>query len=53
MFSLLCLFIASVVSHFAFEDGDLVLIASAPGHCLPFTYYKKCDPICLHKNGDC
>ena len=38
MFSLLCLFVALIVSHFLFESGTLVLIASAPGHCLPFTF---------------
>ena len=26
-----------VVSHFGFEGGTLVLIASVPGHCLSFT----------------
>ena len=34
--SLLCLFVALVVSHC--EVGTLVLIASFPGHCLPFTF---------------
>ena len=28
-----------VVSNFGFEDGTLVLIASAPGQCLPFPFY--------------
>ena len=37
MFSLLCLFVALVVSHFGFEGRNLVLIVSVPGHCLPFT----------------
>ena len=37
MFSLLCLFVVLVVSHFGFEDRTLVLIASVPGHCLYFT----------------
>ena len=32
MFSLLWLFVALVVSHFGFEGGTLVLIASVPGH---------------------
>ena len=32
MFSLLCLFVALV----DFEGRALVLIASFPGHCLPF-----------------
>ena len=27
-----------VISHFGFEGGTLVLIASVPGHCLSFTY---------------
>ena len=39
MFSLLCLFVALVVSHLGFEGRTLVLIASVPGHCLPFTYF--------------
>ena len=38
VFSLLCLFVALVVSHFGFEGSTLVLIASVPGHCLPFTF---------------
>ena len=38
MFSLLCLFVALVVSHLGFGDRTLVLIASVPGHCLPFTF---------------
>ena len=33
MISLLCLFVALVVSHFGFEGRTLVLIASVPGHC--------------------
>ena len=39
MFSLLCLFVALVVSNFCFEARTLVLIATVPGHCLPFTFY--------------
>ena len=31
MFSLLCLFVALAASHFGFEGGTLVLIASVPG----------------------
>ena len=31
------LFVVLVISHFVFEGGALVLIASVPGHCLPFT----------------
>ena len=38
MFYLLCLFVALVVSRFGFEDRTLVLIATDPGHCLPFTF---------------
>ena len=30
---------AFVVSHFGLEDRTLVLIASGPGHCLPFTIH--------------
>ena len=37
MFSLLRIFVALVVSNFGFEDRTLVLIASVPCHCLPFT----------------
>ena len=37
--SLLCLFIALVVSHFGFEGRTMALIASFPGHCLPFTFW--------------
>ena len=33
MFSLLCLFVALVVSHFGFEVRTLVLIGSVLGHC--------------------
>ena len=39
MFSLLCPFVASVVSHFGFECGILVLIVSVPGHCWPCTLW--------------
>ena len=28
----------SVISHFGFEGGTLVLIASVSGHCLSFTF---------------
>ena len=38
IFSLLCLFVALVVSHFGFESGTLILIVSVPGHC-SFTFY--------------
>ena len=31
--------IISVISHFGFEGGTLVLIASVPGHCLSFTFF--------------
>ena len=43
LFSFLCIFVALVVSHLGFEDRTLVLIASVPGHCLPFTlfFYQK------------
>ena len=41
MLSLLCLFVALGVSHFGFEGGTLVLIASVPGHCLHFTSYHN------------
>ena len=45
MFSLLCLSVALDVSHFGFEGRTLVLIASVPGHCLPFTFYEVCFTI--------
>ena len=32
------LFVFLVISHFGFEGGTLVLIASVPGHCLYFTF---------------
>ena len=43
-----------VVSHFSFEGGTLVLIASVPGHCLSFTFTiygppQLCDPDTLNK----
>ena len=38
-----------VFSHFGFEGGTLVLIASVPGHCLSFIcYYTICNFICLY-----
>ena len=40
--SLLCPFVALVVSQFGFEGGTLVLFASVPGHCLPFSL-KSCS----------
>ena len=39
VFSLLCLFVALVVSHFGVESKTLVMIASVPGHCLPSTFH--------------
>ena len=33
-----CLFVILVVSYYGFEGGTVVLIASAPGYCLPFTF---------------
>ena len=39
MFSSLCLFVALVVPFwFRGQDLVLVLIASVPDHCLPFTF---------------
>ena len=32
------LIVIVVISHFGFEGGTLVLIASVPGHCLTFTF---------------
>ena len=46
------LFVMSICSFgcfpFGFESGTLVLIASVPGHCLHFTYYKRSE-----KEEDC
>ena len=39
MFSLYFDIVILVISHFVFEGGTLVLIATVPGHCLPFTSY--------------
>ena len=41
MFSLLCLFVALVVSHFGFEGWTLVLITSVPGHCFIFHFLNR------------
>ena len=41
MFPLLCPFVALVVSHFGFEGRTSVLVASVPGHCLPFPFSLK------------
>ena len=46
MLSLLCLFVALVVSHFCFVGKTLVLIASVPCHCLPFTFLTICMHAC-------
>ena len=32
------LFVVLVISHLGFKGGNLVLIASVPGHCLHFTF---------------
>ena len=32
------IFVTLVISHFGFKVETLVLIASFPGHCLPFTF---------------
>ena len=37
--SWLSLVLFLVVSYFGFEGRTLVLIASVPGYCLPFTFY--------------
>ena len=37
----LCLFVGLVVSHFDFEGGTLVLIASFPDYCIPFTFFSQ------------
>ena len=39
MFSLICLFVALVVSHFGLEGRTLLLIASVPGYCLLFSFF--------------
>ena len=33
----LCLYVILVISHYGFDGRTLVLMASVPGHCLPFT----------------
>ena len=43
MCSLLCLFVALVVSHFGLEGGTLVLNASVSGHCLPYFVFTVLD----------
>ena len=35
------LFVILVISHFGFEGGTSVLIASVPGHHLPLTFHKR------------
>ena len=40
MFSLYFDIVILVISHFGFEGRTLILIASVPGHCLFFTFYK-------------
>ena len=40
MYSLCYVFVALVVSHFGYKGRTLVLIASVPGHCLPFTFFE-------------
>ena len=44
IFSLQCLFVALVVSHFGFEDWTLVLIASVTGQCIPVTFHTGEKP---------
>ena len=41
MFSLYFDIVILVISHFDFEGGTLVLIASVPGHCLSLTFYNS------------
>ena len=38
VFSLLCLFVALVVSNFGIKGRTLVLIVPVPGHCLHFIF---------------
>ena len=35
------LVVVLLISHFGFEGGRLVLIASVRGHCLSFTFFTK------------
>ena len=35
---MICLYVILVMSHFGFEGKALVLIATVPGHCLPFNF---------------
>ena len=41
MFSLYIDIVILVISHFGFEGGTLVLIASVPGHCSTFTFQSN------------
>ena len=43
MFSLYFGIVISVISHFIFWGGALVLIASVPGHCLSFFIKGECN----------
>ena len=47
--SMCCLYLSVilVISHFRFEAGTVVLIASVPGHCLCFTFDLENIQTCL------
>ena len=48
-----CLIVILVISHFGFEGGTLVLIASVPGHYLSFTSEKNTPISILCWFGGC
>ena len=52
MISLFCLFVASVIFRFGFEGMTLVLIASVPGNCIPFTF-NACYTCSGGQNAEC
>ena len=46
--------IESLISprHCSFDVGTVVLIASVPGHLLPFTFWRDCRPGNLYLGGN-
>ena len=50
MFSFYFGIVSLVISHFSFEGGPLVLIASVPGHCLLFNFdiYRNGPSLLCH-----
>ena len=52
MFSLICLFVALVVSHFGLEGRTLVLIAPIPGHLYILSLVMRKPAFCICENKD-